>query len=323
METHLHHVPNGDGWDLAIKQTLDPACLDHERRPLVIVPGYGMNASIFGYHPNGESLESFLAHAGFEVWSVNLRTQGPSIRRGGSRCYGLRETSLVDLPAAINYIGNRTRTKQRRVDLIGCSLGGTMVYVYAALWGTERVGSLVTLGAPLRWVRIHPALRLAFASETVAGLLRMKHTRTLARLGLPLAARIPGLLSIYLHPEIVDLSRPDLLTRTVEDPNPTLNREIARWIRRVDLVIDGKNLTEELEKVSNPLLVMLSNADGIVPPETALAALAAVSSPCAETLTCGTDDIPMAHADMYISHYAQPLVFGPLAEWLKARYPAR
>ncbi len=51
-----HLVPNGDGWRLAIKQTFHPARLMRRRRPLLIVPGYGMNAFIFGYHPRGQSM---------------------------------------------------------------------------------------------------------------------------------------------------------------------------------------------------------------------------------------------------------------------------
>jgi polyhydroxyalkanoate synthase len=318
METRIHYVPNGDGWKLAVKQIVDPQRLDRSRRPLLIVPGYGMNAFIFGYHPNGLSLEEYLAQAGFEVFSVNLRTQGPSIRVGGSLSYGMRETSLVDLPAAINFVCSHNSGGHDKLDIIGCSLGGTKVYAYAGLIGTEKLGNIITLGAPLRWVEIHPVLKLAFRSELLAGLIRMKHTRTLARFGLPLLTHLPGLLSIYLHPEIVDLSHPEILTQTVEDPNPMLNREIVRWVKSVDLMIDGRNVTASLRRVKNPLLVMLCNADGIVPPQAALAALDAVGSEVKDTLTAGTDAIPMAHADMYISYHAQDQVFQPLVEWLRA-----
>ncbi len=318
MERTIHHVSNGDGWRLALKRIVDPERRDPALRPLVIVPGYGMNAFIFGYHPQGDSMEDYLAKAGFEVWSINLRNQGPTIREGGRKEYGFREVVLTDLPAALDYILDTARPEEDRVDLIGCSLGGTYVYAYAALCGTGRVGSIVGMGAPLRWVEIHPVLGFAFGSPFVAGMLKINHTRSLARLGLPLLTRIPSLLSIYLHPEIVDLSRTDQLVRTVEDPNRTLNREISVWMKNRDLVIDDRNVSELFGNVTNPLLCLLSNADGIVPIPTAMSACELSGSDVTDSFVSGNERVKMAHADMYISHYAQSMVFKPLAEWLKA-----
>ncbi len=317
MEARSHLADNGDGWKLALKQCFDVCKLNKSLNPVVIVPGYGMNAFIFGYHPRGMSLEEYLASRGFEVWSVNLRGQGGSVDlRGAGGEYGFEDVCLTDLPAIIGYVLQKTVTGQPRVDLLGCSLGGTYVYGCCAMNGCARVGSIVGLGAPLRWEQVHPALAVAFGSRAVASLLKMKNTRRLAEIGLPIISKFPKLLSIYLHPEIVDLSRASVLAQTVEDPNSTLNVEICDWIKSKDLYIKGVNVTVEMKKVDRPLLVIMANADGIVPPKTALTPLAAVGSRVKEAYTAGSDKIKMAHADCYISDYAQELVFKPLADWL-------
>src|SRR5262249_43110644 len=44
VKTIEHFVPNGDGWHLSLCQTWDEARLDRGRRPVLIVPGYGMNS---------------------------------------------------------------------------------------------------------------------------------------------------------------------------------------------------------------------------------------------------------------------------------------
>ena len=49
--------PGFNGWQLSLSQTWDPAKLVPGRRPVIIVPGYGMNSFIFSYHPSGPSLE--------------------------------------------------------------------------------------------------------------------------------------------------------------------------------------------------------------------------------------------------------------------------
>jgi len=317
MYSRMHFVNNHDGWELAIKHSYDQSKRNPELKPLMIVPGYGMNAFIFGYHPRGLSMEEYLAEAGFEIFSVNLRTQGDSKKIGGKKRYGLKEVSLVDLPVAVDFAIEHCLSDNKLLDIIGCSLGGTIVYSYSAICGTEKLGSIVTLGAPLTWVDIHPILKIAFSSPRLAGMLRICGTRTLARLALPVLEKLPLLLSIYLHPEITDISKPEMLAQTVEDPNPVLNREIAEWIGHKYLVVDGKDVAADLSNVENPLLCMLSNADGIVPPATALSVLSAVSSKVKESIMCGTEEVQMAHADMYISDYAQQMVFEPLSNWLQ------
>ena len=86
-----HIVANHDGWELALRQRYVPAILKKDRRPVAIVPGYGMNSKIFGYHPNSFSLEEYVASRGFEVWSMDLREQGrspasPAARRARFTC---------------------------------------------------------------------------------------------------------------------------------------------------------------------------------------------------------------------------------------------
>lgn len=316
MDVQIFQPSNGAGWRLWLKRAIDPEHFNPRLRPVVIIPGYGINSFIFGYHPTGVSMVEYLAAQGLEVWSVNLRAQDHTISEGGGKVYGIRDIALSDVPAAIDCALENTQSRRRRPDVIGGSLGGTYVYTYLALRRDNPVASVIGLGAPLRWEEINPILRVVFSSPRLARALRLNHTRSLARYGLPLAARIPRLIHIYLHPEIVDLSRPDLLVKTVENPNPQLNEEICRWMINKDLIIDGINISERFREVTNPLYCMLANGDGIVPPATALSALALAGSKVKEQIIVGTDDIRMAHADMFICRYAQEFVFEPMAAWL-------
>ena len=97
MSDEIHYVDNGAGWKIALKQTA-PAVA--KGRPVILVPGYQMNSSIFGFHPNGPSLEAYLASRGIETWSVDLRGQGRARRDGGTDRYGLAELAVEDLGAA-------------------------------------------------------------------------------------------------------------------------------------------------------------------------------------------------------------------------------
>ena len=318
-----HFVPNGDGWLLHLKQTYDPERLQRHLRPIAILPGYGMNAFIFGYHPTGKSMEVYWAEMGFEVWSINLRTQGRSKCMGGSRRYGFYDAGVTDTRCALEYVARNTESSADRVDGVGCSLGGTYLYAYlATLQERNLLGSLVAMGAPLRWVDVHPLLKSAFSSPRLAGALSIRGTRQLAVVAIPLLTRLPKLLHVYLHPRIVDISKMREMVQTVENPNPTLNRESAEWGLAGDLVVGHVNVTQGLRKATNPLLIVLSNADGIVPEATALTAFDTMGTQDKEILRVGTDAVPVAHADMFISDISQEWVFEPLGQWLLSRNPA-
>lgn len=316
MQTKLHYVSNGSGWKIALKQTYDQECHDPELKPLAIIPGYGMNAYIFGYHPNGLSMEEHLARHGFEVWSLNLRNQGPSVCTGGGKEYYIQDIVCGDISAAVDYILENTLSNCSKVDLIGASLGGTYAYLYAALVNQEKAGSLVGIGSPLKMENVHPAFAMVTFSPRLLGLIKFSHTRLMAKFALPFITRWPRLIYIYLHPEIVDMSRPDLLLPAIENPNRNLNTQLAHWVKEKDLIIDGKNMTEIMKKVKNPVLCIIANADGIVSEEVALSVHDAVSGDVKDYFVAGNDTVKMAHADLFVSNYAGAMVFEPLAKWL-------
>ena len=320
MKTIEHLVPNGDGWLISLFQTWDEDRLVPGRKPVLIVPGYGMNSFIFSYHPRGLSLEGYLAEAGFEVWRVDLRGQGASRSIGGGESYGLEDLALTDLSVAIRAALERSRTGASRADIIGASLGGTIMFAHAVLERETPIGSLVAIGSPVRWVDVHPAIKIAFAWPTLVGLVRFKGTRKLAGFALPqLAKRTPWLLSIYMNAEITDTSAAAEMVKTVEDPNRHINRQIARWIGNKDLVLRGVNISDGLGFLKHPLLCVSALGDGIVPRRTAEYPYLATGSSDKRLIEVGGADLAVAHADLFISNEAHARVFAPLSRWLAER----
>ena len=322
QNTIYHFVDNGAGWLLRLKQRWDSKLLVPERRPLVIIPGYGMNSFIFGWHPNNLSMEEYLVSKGFEVWSADLRGQGHSLRRGGSSLYHFKDIAVGDLKAVFRGVLENTKTTADKVDPVGCSLGGTYVIIHAALMKDAPFGTITAMGAPLRWGVVNPALRIAFKSPLLASLIPFGYTRQLASLLFPLLLKAPKLLEIYMHADIVDTSDLVTLLQTVDDPNRHLNEDVAWWVKRKDVVIDGVNISEEWRNVTNPFICLIGNADGIVPEDSALAALELSGAPAykKKLLRIGDDKLKFAHADLFVSTPAPRMVFEPLAAALQSFY---
>jgi pimeloyl-ACP methyl ester carboxylesterase len=318
LDIEEFHVPNDDGWMLHVRRAVAPGAFDPSLRPVAIVPGYGMNSFIFRFHPRGTSMERVLAEQGLEVWSVNLRAQGESRAVNSTPPPpSLRAYAENDLRAVFNAIAASTRTSHDRIDVVGCSLGGSILYAHLALLATTRLGSIVTVGSPLRWTEAHPIFRAAMASPWLAGMVPTVGTREAARMAFPLLAKIPRMLDIYMNTAHVDMSAASELVRTVEAPHPRVNRDIALWFRHRDMILRGVNVTHSLRTAEHPLLLVLSNRDGIVPDSAALAATTAWGRRPVDIHRVGNDREWYAHADLFIADRAPQDVFIPIADWLK------
>ncbi|MBX3125450.1 MAG: alpha/beta fold hydrolase [Polyangiaceae bacterium] len=315
------HWPRSSGFALDLRRYVAQGGHLRQRRPVLLVPGYCMNTTPLTFHPSGPSLIEFLVARGFEVWTSNLRGQGESRSEGGTRDVGFRVLALEDLASALRHVREHTETGADRVDVVGCSLGGTYVFAYLAHHPEDHgIGSVVGIGAPLSWSSAHPLMRFAFGSPALTRRLHISGTRRAASLVLPfIAKRAPRLLSMYMNTSIVDLSRADELVKTVEDPIAKLNSEIARWVESGDLFVAGINVTKALGRIDRPLLCVVANRDGIVPPQAARSALDAFGSAERHELAVGDDQTWFAHADLFISRHAETRVFAPLADWLLAQ----
>jgi predicted alpha/beta hydrolase len=95
-----------------------------------------------------------------------------------------------------------------------------------------------------------------------------------------------------------------------------VNREIAEWVRRRDLYLRGQNVSERLAAVDRPLLCVVANRDGLVPRETGEFPYRQVATRDKRLLEAGTREIPMGHADLFLSREAHGRVFEPIARWL-------
>lgn len=319
IHEELHFVDNAAGWKLGMKRVSDAK---HSKgRPALLIPGYGMNAFIFGFHPNGTSLERFLAEHGIEVWSLDFRAQGRSIRTHGNDRAGFAELALHDLGVAIDYVLAHTRTNADRVDLIGCSLGTALMFAHVASIPSARVGSLVSMAGLVTWEDVPLIVRGLFASPKLAGAARLRGTRTIARVLLPPLAQVaPRLLGLYLNERSTDISQPEILVRTVEDPIPQLNREIGEWVKRRELIVKNVNVSRKLADLTHPFLGIVANQDGIVPPATSRAIYDGIGSPDKELLLLGDDEWPIGHADVFLARRAHDAIFPRIASFLTKRH---
>lgn len=319
LTPQLFYPQTHDGWRLELRRYLDPERHLQGRAPVLFIPGYGMNTYILAYHPDGVSMVGALVEAGYEVWTANLRGQGGASRAHGvsrGADVGLTQLALTDVPCARDFVLSHSGAD--KIVFIGCSLGASILYAYLAHHPDDhRAAGMIAIGGPLRWLNPSALMRLLFKSPTLAGLVPFKGTRQAINVAMPLLRRAPGALSMYMNARQIDLRKSKLLTPTVDDPIPRLNRQIALWLRRQDLVVKGLNIPLALKRLGPlPMLCLLANRDGVVPPEAALSVLEVRPPAQVEVVIAGDEDTWFAHADLFIAPKAYEWVFAPMISWL-------
>ena len=269
-------------------------------------------------------MELCLAEAGFEVWSLNLRAQGGSRATSpAAEPPSFAAFAGVDLPAAVEFITRNSASTGHPISLIGCSLGGTIGYTYLALHPQQsRVGALVTIGSPIHWDRPPLLFKLLGVRPDLIERIKLRGSRAIVRAALPLLERMPRLAHLYLNPAHVDLHALHELARTVENPQPRLNRELSEWLAAGTLTVRGRDIAEEVRKVTVPLLVTRANRDGIVPTDS-VASVRTRWGGRADELVVGTPEDWYSHADLFIGNEAPAKVFAPIAAWLSERSAER
>lgn len=270
--------------------------------PVLCIPGFATNSNIVAVHPDGESLFDHLYAAGFDAWRVELYGDGIVPR------------ALDEIPRAVEHV--LAETGAERVHLVGGSLGGTLIYALLAHRPELAVDKVVALASPLDWVVKPPWIAAFGRLGPVLSRVPMRGTRLQARLALPVAARLaPSLLRLYMNVDHVDIGNSDVLFEIVEDPTPGMNAEVARWVRRGALVVEGVEVASALRGWDRPVLAVAGSGDGIAPPETCQSAVEVL--PAGEYLLVGDPKDPWSHADLFVGRSARQHVFEPVAAFLR------
>lgn len=316
------------GWKLHLERTVDLEAFRDELRPILLIPGFAMNKFILGFHPGGRSMISELARAGFEVWALDMRGQGPSHAIEDRALEpGIWAYAQLDIQSGIDFVLEHTASKQNRVDLIGSSLGGSLVYAHLALHPRiHRVGAVVTLGAPLVWDQCHPILKTLSRFSRLMDAVDLRGSEALVRRILPYFASLP-VLKLYVNRAHFALDDAPKLLQTLTFSAPSLNREMAAWVRSRRLLLNGLDIAESLRDLQLPLLAFIANRDGLVPPAAVrsvarywgTAAQQSEGEQRLQFIEVGDDDDWYAHADMFIAPQAPRLVFEPMAKWLEGQ----
>ena len=286
--------------------------------PVLLVHGFGQNR--YAWHLPARSFANRLAHAGFDVFNLDLRGHGRSRHYSAQRSQGVEDYVGQDLPAAIEEI--QVLSGRRNVWVIGHSLGGLVAYASAPML-EGAVSGIVSIGSPYH---------LGSGSLTLGALAYFFRALAVAR---PLNAPLP------LAPVGATMS---LMRRFAESPfypiplrgwhvgscEPHVLKQhlrlafdraaLSEMLDMFDWAAQGRSnggeidYAERFEKMDVPLFVLAGEKDDLAPP----------ASVHPGFLRSRAQDktyrvLPLGHIDLLVGREAPRTTWSLIEEWLEKR----
>jgi polyhydroxyalkanoate synthase subunit PhaC len=231
--------------------------------PVVLVHGVGANHRNQDAHPD-YSLARYLAALGRDVWLPTLRCAHPGILPG----YDIRFESMAreDVPRAIAAV--RDKTGAERVDYVGFSMGGMLLY--AALDRTvprSHIRRVVIVGSP---AEVHPRLPVPRVVRFVP---RWLMPRVPFRFGARAFAFAAEWFTTPWHGWVLNprnvakgITRVALV-EVIEDIPAGVLYDFAQWSSGDGIVrMDGEAVLPGLAAMDMPALFIAGSVDALAPP---------------------------------------------------------
>ncbi len=310
-EDALLRAPTKDGWRLAVGRNLPRGSA--RRPPVLLVHGIAMNRQAFELGVDGYSLAAFLAEAGFDCFSLDLRGHGASRRpRGAARGWNLDTYLAEDLPAALDAI--RRETGAERVLYVGHSQGAVLGLAACGLY-PERIAALAALAAPVQFD----------VQDRLRALVRYRFLPLGGRFLRPFVRSVAPFSGVW-HPRFADLAvnarnvAPPVyrraLANAIENLYPGVLAQFEAFIREDAFrSMDGAHdYRAALATCAQPALFVAAERDGLAPPAAVEGAYARWGGP--KALRVFEDDF--GHLDLLYGRRAPELVYPVVRDFLIA-----
>ncbi len=296
-----------------------------DRATVLLVHGYGQNR--YAWHLPSRSFVNHLAHAGFDVFNLDLRGQGRSRKYGAPRPQVLAEYIEEDLPRAFEEV--RRTTGRDDMFLVGHSLGGLISYAAAPL-ATEFLRGIVTIGSPFHFTQGSAPLR--FLAQVVATLDKAGFKAPNPQLPLRMLGRSMGALRFFLESPLYPIKlrgwhagaiEPEILAEHLKYAFDLASLPVMltmfRWSQgafggSASSQSDGLSYGERFERCTLPLLVIAGTGDDLAPPDSVEPAYLRSRSPD-KTYR----ELELGHIDLLVGKDAPKTTWRIVERWLGDR----
>jgi pimeloyl-ACP methyl ester carboxylesterase len=317
----IHFATTADGWRLAVVR-YRPAVAPLRSDPVLLIHGIAANRNSLDL-TDELSLARHLAARGHDVWLVELRGRGLSMRpRLFSEVrydWSFDEYAERDLPAAAQAVLRATGAP--RLHLVGFSTGALAAYAWLSDPHRElEVASLVSLGGPTSFKRMSRSL----SGRVVRNLRWLRH-RWLMRVMAPVSGYWhPSPLQIIHNPENTDgaIQRRAMVNMIANFSRNEL-LQYSDWIlndvfRSID---HRRDYRAELPRITTPTLLLAGTRDVLAPPDAVKATFDSIGATDKQFQICSRAQgmrVNYGHYDLLIGREAPAEIYPLIARWIES-----
>ena len=321
----IHFGTTRDGWRIALiryrpeKPSAEP--------PVLLVHGLAANRYNLDF-ADDVSLARHLCGRGFDVWLVELRGRGYSLRprlfSGLRYDWSFDDYAERDLPCAAEVV---TRvTGARRLHLVGFSTGALACYAWLSdPHRAVEVASLVSIGGAAYFGRLGRIL----SGRLIRSVRFLRH-RWMVRVLAPLSGYWhPSPLQIIHNPGNLDgAMQRRAMVNLISNFSRNELLQYSHWIQHdVFRALDQhRDYRSELGRITVPALFLAGPRDALSPPDAVKATCDAVGSRDKQFVLCSRAQgmkVNYGHFDLVIGREAPNEVYPLISDWLASAQHVR
>ncbi|EMJ92140.1 alpha/beta fold hydrolase [Leptospira alstonii] len=330
LQGEIHRPKTADGWDLTLEHFPPASNSPSKKYPVILCHGLIANRTYLKINEKS-SIVGRLQKEGYDVWLLDLRGRRdagyPSLFFGDKTfSYGMDDYIQYDADAAIKHVLNATG--KDKVNWIGHSMGGMIIYARIGSLGENRIANFVAIGSSAILDSPSSALKGWSSLSWLSNLWPVVPAETW--IGIQGATGIPFLPQksfeeLFWHKPNID---PSILSGVkTTSINPGTKKEILQFqdfaengeIRSLDRKISYSN---GLKNIKIPTLLIAGRRDKIGTTYSLRYAYDTISSEDKTLFIVSrannhSDDY--GHADLIVGKNADKDIFVPIAAWLDKR----
>jgi pimeloyl-ACP methyl ester carboxylesterase len=323
MFAETTYLATEDGWRLALHHVQSQA--RQRRHPILMLHGFAANRFTLDLDDR-YSLARAASARGFEVYVLELRGAGLSLRPGGKANdlqWGFADYSRTDLPVAVKAV--LAHSGANAVHGLGHSMGGMLLYSYAVRHPPE-LRSIASIATPLI-----TELDLAMIERRLVGLAALLSPQT-SQLRVPIrsllnvASRFITVGSMLANDVLLNAANceAEVMARMaregISDIPLQLVSEMVHHITQGRIAAGPFAYESQLEHITVPVLALSGAADRVAPPASVEAAIMRVSSRDVRYREMGTrlgSRADYGHIDLMVGLAAPEEVYPAVLDFLE------
>lgn len=329
LQGEIHHPKTSDNWDLTLEHHSPKKNTIGKKYPVIICHGLIGNRNYFKIKEE-ESIVFRLTSEGYDVWLLDLRGRTdagtPSLFFGDKTYdFSFDDYATKDVEAAISYVLSKTGAE--KVNWIGHSMGGMVVYTKIGTFQEKRIANLVTLGSPFSFYNPTKNLQTLNKFSFLLRFIPVIPSASISHLESDYKIPLPEkpFLRLFYYKENTEPSVEHALKSvSTNNESPNVFKQFANGVKTGEILsLDGNtSYTKNLKNINVPVFLIAGRRDHLGTPMIVRHVYDNIGSKDKTMVVASraeghTEDY--GHVDLVMGTHSDTDINVPIVKWLNDR----